>query len=80
MSSKSGIYDEIKRLYEALSIDDITVAKHIIKTLIKHGVDKTFISKMLRTIAIEKMMEALYDEIKQNAKHQTITMRNKDET
>ena len=59
----TSIYDDVRKLYEALDQSDLKVAKEVMRRLIIHGVDKTFIRDMLKTVALEKMMEHLYDEV-----------------
>ena len=59
----TSIYDDVRKLYEALDQSDLKVAKETMRRLIIHGVDKTFIRDMLKTVALEKMMEHLYDEV-----------------
>jgi len=57
-----SIYDQIRELYDCLRGDDVKRAKEILKNLVKKGVDKEFIRANFTTLAIEKMIEHLYDE------------------
>jgi len=59
----TSIYDDVRKLYEALDQSDLKSAKEVMRRLIVHGVDKDFIREMLKTVALEKMMEHLYDEV-----------------
>lgn len=60
----SSSYEDVKKLYQMLDNDDVTGAKEVLKHLIKtHSVTREFIQKMLKTVAIEKMVEALADEV-----------------
>jgi len=59
----TSIYDDVRKLYEALDQSDLKTAKETLRRLIVHGVNKDFIREMLKTVALEKMMEHLYDEV-----------------
>jgi len=58
-------YDDVRKLYDALLNDDLAKAKGVLKHLIKdHGLTKKYISETMRTIALEKIMLTMFDEIK----------------
>jgi len=64
-----SIYDEIKRLYEALNMDsDVKKAKEILSGLVERGVDRDFIAGAFKTLAVEKMALYLYDEVEKERK------------
>lgn len=57
-------YDDVRTLYEALLNEDFRKAKATLKHLIKsHELTKKYITETMRTIALEKMMLIMYDEI-----------------
>jgi len=64
----TSIYDEIKKLYDALNEGDIKHAREILGDLVNKGVNKEFIADGFRTIALRKEMEILYDEVEKNKK------------
>jgi len=64
-----SIYDEVKRLYEALNTDsDVKKAKEILSSLMGKGVDRDFISGVFKTLAVEKMALYLFDEVEKERK------------
>jgi len=64
-----SIYDEVKRLFDALNTDsDVKKAREILSSLIAKGIDKDFIGGAFRTLAVEKMAMALYDEVEKDRK------------
>lgn len=64
----TSIYDEIKKLYDALNEGEIKRAREILSDLISKGVNKGFIIEGFKTIAFTKEMEILYDEVEKNKK------------
>jgi len=63
-----SIYDEIKRLYDALNEGEVKTARELLGSLISKGVNKEFIADGFKTLATSRQMEALYDEVKENKK------------
>lgn len=57
-----SMYDLIKKLYDELNQGDLNKAREIMSVLKKKGMDRNFLTTMFKTVAIEKMVEALYDE------------------
>jgi len=54
----------------SLYADDIKTAKDTLRHLIRtHGVDMAFIRQQMRTIALEKMAEHLYSEVKKETQN-----------
>lgn len=64
----SSIYDQIKKLYDALNEGEVKTAKELLSNLINKGVNKDFIADGFKTIAFTKEMEILYDEVEKNRK------------
>jgi len=64
----ASIYDDIKRLYEALHEGEVKTARELLGSLISKGVNKEFIADGFKTLAASRQMEALYDEVKENRK------------
>ena len=64
----TSIYDEIKKLYDALNEGEIKTAKELLGSLISKGVNKDFIREGFKTLAFTREMEILYDEIEKNKK------------
>lgn len=58
-------YDDIKKLYDFLANDEFAKAKEIVRHLIKnHQLSKKYITSVMRTIALEKMLAEIYDQVK----------------
>jgi hypothetical protein len=64
----TSIYDEIKKLYDALNEGEIKTAKDLLGSLISKGVNKDFISDGFKTLGFTRQMEVLYDELEKNKK------------
>lgn len=64
----TSIYDEIKKLYDALNEGEIKTAKQLLSDLINKGVNKEFIADGFKSIAYTREMEILYDEVEKNKK------------
>jgi len=64
----SSIYDQIKKLYDALNDGEVKTAREVLGSLITKGVNKQFIAEGFKTIAFTKEMEILYDEVEKNKK------------
>lgn len=66
----TNIYDDVKTLYDLLRGDDLNSVKRMMEHLkLTHGLDKHFIAEMLKTVAYERIVSLIYDEIepKRNA-------------
>jgi len=64
----SSIYDQIKKLYDALNEGEMKRARELLSDLVGKGVNKEFIAEGFKTIAFTKEMELLYDEVEKNKK------------
>ena len=64
----TAIYDDVKKLYEALKQGDMKTAKDLVSHLKGHGLDKRFIQDMLETIAFAKIVEEWYNEVEKKPK------------
>ena len=64
----TSIYDEIKKLYDALNEGEIKTAKELLGSLISKGVNKDFIGDGFKTLGYTRQMEVLYDEVEKNKK------------
>jgi len=63
-----AIYDEIKRLYDALNEGDFKLAKELLGSLVSKGVDKDFIEDGFKTLGFMRQVEVLYDEVQKSKK------------
>jgi hypothetical protein len=57
------MYEMIKQLYEELNQANLNKAREIMGALVKKGMDKKFLAEVFKTIATEKMAQAIFDEI-----------------
>lgn len=64
----TSIYDEIKRLYDALNEGDIKAARELLGSLVSKGVDKDFIEDGFKTLGFMRQVEVLYDEVQKSKK------------
>ena len=62
-------YDDVRKLYDALLNDNFQKAQDTLKHLIhNHGLTKKYIKETMRTIALEKIMLTMFDEITKELK------------
>lgn len=63
-----SIYDDIKKLYDALNDGEVKTARDLLGSLISKGVNKDFIGDGFKTLGYTRQMEILYDEVEKNKK------------